>query len=97
MTQLNEIAVTAIRAAMAATGKTPSDIAESIGVSGDTIRRRLNGEIDLTLDYLEQIAHAIDADPLVLIGADQAKVVVENNGNGNVDSEVSVEVNVTPG
>ena len=94
--QLNAVAVAAIRAAMTASGQTQAGIAAELDVSEATIRRRLSGETELTLTFLEQIAHAIGADPLVLIGGQGASVTI-STGDLDVDAGGDINLTVTAG
>lgn len=89
--RLNAAAVATIRATLASAGMTQADLADALGVSADTIGRRLTGETDLTLTEVERIAHAIGCAPGDLLGLG-ATVQVE--ASHNVASDVDVTVSV---
>ena len=89
---LNATAVAAIRSALSTSPVTHADIAQALGVSPDTVRRRLAGESDLTLTEVELIAEVLDTSPAVLLGFSPVGVSVD--AGQNVGRHVDVQIDL---
>lgn len=89
---LNATAVAAIRSALTTSPVAHGDIAQALGVSSDTVRRRLAGESDLTLTEVELIAEVLDTSPAALLGF--SPVAVSVDAGQNVGSHVDVQIDL---